>query len=350
MGAINKVVFGSDTLIDLTGDSVTPETLATGTTAHDKSGAPIVGTAELGGIDTSDANAAAGDLASGKTAYVNGKKITGIIPAYSDTTDIYMPNTSYDNVPMSNGMKIEYNSIKLNDSLTANIISATFKLPNADEGNKKYRALLRYGASLRLDLFASQFGNATAADVVNGKTFTSNNGLKITGTAEAATSEPVINPLEVTSNGTYAAPTGVDGYSPITVNVPSSSGGLPDVITPGDTPILGSWVGTTVSETTVTATDLSVTIPKSGTYRFYVSAVQSSSYSMGGGSSPHVYLYKNGSEVASDTVQSSVTSPISFELDCSEGDAITVYAMAMKSSYYTIGVKALSLVACINNQ
>ena len=140
---INKVVFGGETLIDLTGDSVTPETLATGTTAHDKSGAPIVGTAELGGIDTSDANAAAGDLASGKTAYVNGKKITGIIPAYSDTTDIYMPNTTYDNVPMSNGMKIEYNSIKLNDSLTAKIISATFKLPNADEGNKKYRALLR---------------------------------------------------------------------------------------------------------------------------------------------------------------------------------------------------------------
>lgn len=33
-------------------------------------------------------------------------------------------------------------------------------------------------------------------------------------------STPVINPLSVTENGTYTAPSGVDGYSPITVNVP----------------------------------------------------------------------------------------------------------------------------------
>lgn len=31
---------------------------------------------------------------------------------------------------------------------------------------------------------------------------------------------PVINPLSVTENGTYNAPSGVDGYSPVTVNVP----------------------------------------------------------------------------------------------------------------------------------
>ena len=49
MGAINKVIFGSDTLIDLTADTVAPETLAAGITAHDKSGAAIVGTAEFGG-------------------------------------------------------------------------------------------------------------------------------------------------------------------------------------------------------------------------------------------------------------------------------------------------------------
>lgn len=30
---------------------------------------------------------------------------------------------------------------------------------------------------------------------------------------------PVINPLTVTENGTYTAPSGVDGYSPVTVNV-----------------------------------------------------------------------------------------------------------------------------------
>lgn len=35
---------------------------------------------------------------------------------------------------------------------------------------------------------------------------------------------PVIEPLEVTTNGTYTAPAGVDGYSPVTVNVSGSSG------------------------------------------------------------------------------------------------------------------------------
>ena len=46
---ISKVVYGGDTLIDLTGDSVTPETLAQGVTAHDASGQLIVGTMTGGG-------------------------------------------------------------------------------------------------------------------------------------------------------------------------------------------------------------------------------------------------------------------------------------------------------------
>ena len=37
---------------------------------------------------------------------------------------------------------------------------------------------------------------------------------------EGGAAEPVIEALEVTSNGTYTATDGVDGYSPITVNVP----------------------------------------------------------------------------------------------------------------------------------
>lgn len=39
----NKVVLGDETLIDLTEDSVAPENLMIGKTAHDRSGAPIVG-------------------------------------------------------------------------------------------------------------------------------------------------------------------------------------------------------------------------------------------------------------------------------------------------------------------
>ena len=41
---VNKVTFGSNTLLDLTADTVTAGDLTLGVTAHDRSGAPIVGT------------------------------------------------------------------------------------------------------------------------------------------------------------------------------------------------------------------------------------------------------------------------------------------------------------------
>ena len=44
---VNKVVVNGSTIFDLTGVTVTPETLAKGVTAHDKSGEKIVGTAEV---------------------------------------------------------------------------------------------------------------------------------------------------------------------------------------------------------------------------------------------------------------------------------------------------------------
>lgn len=46
---VNKVIYAGNTLIDLTNDNVTPETLAEGATAHDASGEPITGTMKTGG-------------------------------------------------------------------------------------------------------------------------------------------------------------------------------------------------------------------------------------------------------------------------------------------------------------
>lgn len=48
---VNKVVYGTTVLVDLTADTVTPETLLQGYTAHDKSGALITGTNTGGGND-----------------------------------------------------------------------------------------------------------------------------------------------------------------------------------------------------------------------------------------------------------------------------------------------------------
>ena len=76
---INKVIFGSQTLIDLTGDTVSPEKLLKDQTAHDKSGAIITGTCPYD-VDSTDATAAVGEILIGKTAYARGAKLTGTMP------------------------------------------------------------------------------------------------------------------------------------------------------------------------------------------------------------------------------------------------------------------------------
>lgn len=58
---VNKVVYGGNTLIDLTADTITAADLASGVTAHDKSGAPITGTNTYDS-DTSDDTAVASEF------------------------------------------------------------------------------------------------------------------------------------------------------------------------------------------------------------------------------------------------------------------------------------------------
>ena len=75
----NKIVYGGETLIDLTADTVSADTLAQGITAHDKSGAIITGTSTKDS-DTSDATVAVAEMLDGKTAYARGTKLTGTMP------------------------------------------------------------------------------------------------------------------------------------------------------------------------------------------------------------------------------------------------------------------------------
>ena len=74
--AISKVIYGGQTLIDLTADTITPDKLKKGYTAHGANGEVINGTCEHD-ANTQDATAADSEILSGKTAYVKGSKKTG---------------------------------------------------------------------------------------------------------------------------------------------------------------------------------------------------------------------------------------------------------------------------------
>ena len=73
---VNKVIFGGNTLIDLTADTVAANKLLSGYTAHDHTGATITGECNYDAY-TSDATATADEILSTKTAYKNGAKLTG---------------------------------------------------------------------------------------------------------------------------------------------------------------------------------------------------------------------------------------------------------------------------------
>jgi hypothetical protein len=73
---INKVIFAGKTLLDLSADTATAETVIKGQTFHDKTGAIVTGTNTYDS-DTTDATAAVAEILTGKTAYARGAKLTG---------------------------------------------------------------------------------------------------------------------------------------------------------------------------------------------------------------------------------------------------------------------------------
>ena len=76
---VSKVIYGNQTLIDLTSDTVVANKLLDGYTAHGADGAPITGTCTFD-ADTQDATATAAEILATKTAYKAGAKITGTMP------------------------------------------------------------------------------------------------------------------------------------------------------------------------------------------------------------------------------------------------------------------------------
>ena len=99
--AINKVVYGGETLIDLTGDTVTADKLLSGITAHGKDGELVTGACTFD-VDSNDATAAVAEILKDKTAYARGTKLVGTMPnngavtgSIKNLTDSYVVAQGY---------------------------------------------------------------------------------------------------------------------------------------------------------------------------------------------------------------------------------------------------------------
>ena len=145
--------------LDLLGDATTDDVVA-GKTFTSTSGIKLTGTGSAGsGADTSDATAVAGDIRSGKTAYVNGSKITGTI-------------TTVSTLIADTGVTVT----KSGSDLLSSGTSSTLGLFNVSK-------IVESDVTIRSYIPLSLLGDATTSDVVAGRTFTSTSGIKLTGTA-----------------------------------------------------------------------------------------------------------------------------------------------------------------------
>ena len=72
----SKIIYYGETLMDLTADTVQPDKLLKGYTAHGADGEPMTGTCEYD-ANTQDATALDSEILAGEIAYVRGAKITG---------------------------------------------------------------------------------------------------------------------------------------------------------------------------------------------------------------------------------------------------------------------------------
>lgn len=116
----------------------------------------------LGGYDTSDATVTASDLANGVVAYGKNGRVVG------DIVKSALP---------SNQMSLANTVIETSDG------QIWFK-GNFDEGTV-------IASKSRIGTYIDFLGDATAADVAKGKTFTSAAGMNVTGTAEGSSAADV---------------------------------------------------------------------------------------------------------------------------------------------------------------
>lgn len=171
-----------------------------------KKGISIFGVGGTAEMDTSDATAEAGDILSGKTAYIASGKVTGTLgtstrllyaPYGSSSGDASVSEKSYTPPVGSSFKKIFVKAPSVTSTSGKTVVDAS----NVEIG-------------VEVDCY--DFGNAVAANVLSGKTFTASPGLKVAGTMaskEAETITPGVDDQSIAANQYLAGAQTIKGDS-----------------------------------------------------------------------------------------------------------------------------------------
>lgn len=121
---VSKVVLGSETLIDLTADTITADKLLSGYTAHGANGAEITGSCDFD-ANTQDATAAVAEVLATKTFYKAGTKMTGTMPNRGKQESTI--TTKAQSVTISQGYHDGSGTVSISATEQAKIIAGNIK-------------------------------------------------------------------------------------------------------------------------------------------------------------------------------------------------------------------------------
>lgn len=270
-------------------------------------------------VDTSDADATAGDIASGKTAYVNGEKITGT-GGGGGTETIIVPEQT-----------ITVSSAFTQITFSAPLVAGEQYTWTVNGTTSTGTAVNQYGSIVLYSITGCVFDYSAPNmyfDVTNSSYYGT---YTIKVVQESGAGGSTLIEKSITANGVYnASDDSADGYSKVTVNV---SGGTS----------LNTQVNHTTNRTnSTTLTSInSLTCSKAGKYDVYWTCTRSNTSQTWGSQ-----LYINGTAYGSEQTSgwsNNVQTVKLTDVTIAANVTVAVYGRARSNSYY-IYAPQLSIV------